>query len=546
MRERPSAHCVVVGLLGDVRDDRQCIGPPRTMDLDGTDFDYRRLFDQNPVPIIVIANDSMRVVHVNDTAVEFYGYTREEFLSMSSTDLRPSEDVRAFVARFRDSSARGGPGRITPHTIWRHKRKDGSMFHVEVQRMQARLGGAAVTVAFVNDVTARVRADRERRRLEDQLHQSQKMEAVGLLAGGIAHDFNNVLSIILGAAQLAETALASGKPAGDSLSSIVEASKRAAALIRKLLAFSRDQALVVETIELGSALSAFAPLLVSGLGASVAFEMRRADAPLWVKADRSQVEQLLLNLSTNSAQAMPAGGRLIVETRPTTIDADYAAVHPWARPGDYAEIRVTDTGVGIDEATRLRVFEPFFTTKAQGTGLGLAVVHGIVEHHKGCVHIEGQPGVGTTVRILLPNVRPPPAAEAVKEASSPQAVGGNELLLVADDEPTFRGLIARSLTDLGYRVVVASDGEEAVREFAARADEIDLVLLDGVMPKLSGADCYERIRALKPAVKALLMTGYVADDHFGTLLASGGPSVLRKPFALKDLARAVRTCLDAS
>jgi PAS domain S-box-containing protein len=513
------------------------------MDLDASDLDYRRLFDQSPLPIIVIEDASLRVVHVNDTAIEVYGYTREEFLAMSSTDLRPAEDVPAFVARYRAPSSRGA-GRIAPHQIWRHKRKDGSLFPVEIQRMHARLGGAEVTVAFVNDVTARVRADAERGRLEDQLHQAQKMEAVGLLAGGIAHDFNNVLSIILGAAQVAEMALASGKPVGDSLSSIVEASKRAAALIRKLLAFSRDQVLLVETIELGSALSAFAPLLVSGLGASVAFEMRLGDAPLWVKADRSQVEQVLLNLCTNSAQAMSAGGQLVVETRTATIDADYAAAHPWARPGDYAEIRVTDTGVGIDDAARPRVFDPFFTTKAHGTGLGLAVVHGIVEQHKGCIHIDSQPGAGTTVRVLLPTASPSRPKEAVKEADAPEAVGGSETLLVADDEPTFRRVIARSLTDLGYKVVLAANGEEALREFSARADEIDLVLLDGVMPKLSGAECYQRMRALKPSVKGLLMTGYVADDHFGTLLATGGPPVLRKPFAMHDLARAVRTCLD--
>jgi CheY-like chemotaxis protein len=368
---------------------------------------------------------------------------------------------------------------------------------------------------------------------------------VGLLAGGIAHDFNNVLSIIMGAAQLGEKAVASGDPPGECLASIVEASKRAAALIRKLLAFSRHQVLVVETIELGAALSAFAPLLVSGLGASVAFELRLADAPLWVKADRSQVEQVLLNLCTNSGQAMPAGGRLVVETLPVSIDAGYAAAHPWARSGDYAEIRVTDAGIGIDEAVRSRVFEPFFTTKAQGTGLGLAVVHGIVEQHGGCIHIDSKPGVGTTVRVLLPNVGPPDSKHAVTEFEErPRTIGGSETLLVADDEPTVRRLIAQSLTSLGYQVIVAADGEDALQKFRDHAAAIDLVLLDGVMPKLSGAECYQRIRDLKPSIKALLMTGYVADGHFGTVVATGGPAVLRKPFGLQDLARGVRECLD--
>jgi PAS domain S-box-containing protein len=514
------------------------------MDFDARDIDYRALFDRNPLPIIVVEDASLRVVHVNDTAIESYGYTREEFVGMSSTDLRPSEDVTGFVEKFRAASGCVGPGLKAPLRIWRHRRKDGTVFPVEIQWMKARFGGAEVKVAFVQDVSARLRADETRSRLEEQLHHSQKMEALGLLAGGIAHDFNNVLGIILGAAQLAESALASGNPVGDSLDSIVEASTRAAALIRKLLIVSRDRVLVVETIELRSALSAFAPLLASGLGGAVSFETRLADVPLWVAADRSQVEQVLLNLCTNAWQAMPGGGRLLLEVHPTTIDAAYAADHAWAQPGTYAELRVTDTGAGMDEATRARAFEPFFSTKAEGTGLGLAVVHGIVESHKGFVHIESRPGTGTTVRVLLPTVNAPEAPAAGRTGDVQGVVGGTETLLVAEDEPSFRRLIARMLTELGYRVILAADGEEAVREFEARADQIDLVVLDYVMPKMTGAECYRRMRATRPSVKALLMTGYAVDAQFEALASGGGPVVLRKPFGIDDLARTVRTRLD--
>jgi PAS domain S-box-containing protein len=514
------------------------------MDFDARDLDYRALFDQNPLPIFVIDNATLRIVHVNDTAVDFYGYTREEFIGMSSTDLRPAEEVPGFVERFRDPSSQLGPGLTAPLRIWRHRRKDGTVFSVEVLRMKARFGGVEVTVAFVRDVTARLRADEAARHLEEQLHHAQKMEAVGLLAGGIAHDFNNVLGIILGAAQLAASALAAGKPAGDSLDAIVEASTRAAALIRKLLMFSRDRVLMVETIELRSALSAFAPLLASGLGGAIAFETRFAEVPLWVAADRSHVEQVLLNLCTNAGQAMSGGGRLLLEVRPTTIDARYAAHNAWARPGEYAELRVTDTGAGMDETTRVRAFEPFFSTKAEGTGLGLAVVHGIVESHKGCVNIESRPGSGTTVRVLLPTVSPPEAPDAGRAGDSPAGVGGREMLLVAEDEPSFRRLIAQILTELGYRVVLVADGEEAVREFDARADQIDLVVLDYLMPKMTGAECYRRIKARKPSVKALLMTGYAVDAQFEALASAGASVVLRKPFGIQDLARAVRACLD--
>jgi two-component system cell cycle sensor histidine kinase/response regulator CckA len=515
------------------------------MDLNAADLDYRALFDRNPLPIIVLDNASLRIVHVNDRAVEDYGFSREEFVGMLSTDLRPPEDVAGFVERFRETSGRRGPGLIAPLRIWRHRRKDGSVFHVEIQRMMARIGDKDVTVAFVHDVSARLRADEGRRRLEEQLHHAQKMEAVGLLAGGIAHDFNNILGIILGAAQLAERNLALGKPVGDGLLSIVEASTRAAALIRRLLTFSRDQVLVAEPIELGSALSAFAPLLASGLGGAIEFETRLANVPLWVEADRSQVEQVLLNLCTNAGQAMAGGGRLLLEVRPTTVDATYAADHAWAQPGEYAEIRVTDTGVGMSETIRARAFEPFFSTKADGTGLGLAVVHGIVQRHKGCLDIESLPGVGTTVRVLLPIGKPPSAGDSPRTGDSQVAVGGSEMLLVAEDEPTLRRMIAGILTELGYRVILAADGEEALREFDAHAGEIDLVILDGIMPKMTGAECYRRILALKPRIKTLLMTGYAAESQFETFAATGGPIVLRKPFSIHALALTVRACLDA-
>jgi PAS domain S-box-containing protein len=513
------------------------------MDAGAASFDYRELFDHSPLPIFIIDNQTLRIVHINETAIEFYGYTREEFLAMSSTDLRPSDDVGAFVTRFRQSLPTGS-GLIAPVRIWRHKKKDGSIFLVEVRRMGGRFGGADVTVAFVHDVTARERAEDERRSLQEQLHQAQKMEAVGLLAGGIAHDFNNVLSIILGAAEVTERALASGRPPGDGLAAIVEASKRAAALIRKLLAFSRSQVLSVETIDLSEALTAFAPLLASGLGGAVAFETRVSSVPAWVRADRSQVEQLLLNLCTNAAQAMPSGGRLVVEIRPISIDAAYATAHPWARPGEYFEIRVVDTGMGMDEATRARVFEPFFTAKSGGTGLGLAVVHGIVEQHRGCVHIESQPGRGTTVRVLLPATEPPLRERSVSSGDAQPLAGGKETILVAEDEPSLRRMVARVLTDLGYRVIVASDGHEAVSEFEAHAEEIDLALLDVLMPGMSGTECYRTMRDLKPSLRVLLMTGYATDASLGTIDASGPPAVLRKPFELRDLARAVRRCLD--
>jgi len=402
-------------------------------------------------------------------------------------------------------------------------------------------GKAAGILCITTDIT-------ERKRLEEHLRQAQKMEATGLLAGGIAHDFNNLLSVVLGATELAQKAARSGSPLDDHLESIREAAARAAELTRKLLAFSRKQVLRVRPLDLGAAVDDFLSLLRRVVGEDVELAVRRPAEQIVVKADALQLEQVLLNLCTNARQAMPAGGRVVIELLRTSFDETAAAKESGPLvAGDYAEIRVTDTGVGMDAATQARAFEPFFTTKSEGTGLGLAMVHGIVHQHQGQIRVESRVGRGTTVRVFLPIAQEPPASSSRRDPHvDPLPRGGSDTILVAEDEPALRKLLALTLRDLGYAVVTAENGEQAVREFEARKGQIALAILDVVMPVLGGVQAHERIRLIDPKVKVIFTTGYAPDSaQVSDLVTRGGYALLNKPFQLGELGRKVRALLDA-
>jgi two-component system, cell cycle sensor histidine kinase and response regulator CckA len=384
----------------------------------------------------------------------------------------------------------------------------------------------------------------ERKRLEEQLRHAQKMEATGLLAGGVAHDFNNLLGVVVGCTELARTAARAGAPFEEQLDSIEEAAQRAAELTRKLLAFSRKQVLRVQPLDLGAAVNDFLGVLRRVVGEGIELEVRRPAEPLVVVADVLQIEQVLLNLCMNARQAIPTVGRIVVETLPARLSADEAAP---VLAGDFVEIRVTDTGAGMDAATQAHAFEPFFTTKGEGMGLGLAMVHGIVHQHGGTTRIESRPGEGTTVRVFLPVSRDAPEASRTPAPTvDAQPRGGSETILVAEDEPALRKVIARTLEALGYAVVTTENGEQAAREFEARRGQFGLAILDIVMPVLGGVQAYERMRCVAPAVNVLFTTGYAPDNaQVSDLVTRGRHAVLRKPFTLAELGSKVRELLDA-
>ncbi|HXI04523.1 MAG TPA: ATP-binding protein, partial [Candidatus Saccharimonadales bacterium] len=397
------------------------------------------------------------------------------------------------------------------------------------------------------DVSDRHRAEKALRESEEQLRHSQKMEAVGRLAGGVAHDFNNLLTAITGYSDMVLRALADNDPICDRIREIRRASESAAGLTRQLLAFSRKQVLQLQILDLNEVISEINSLLRRTIGEDVELVLAVDDEIGKVRGDRGQIEQVLLNLAVNARDAMPAGGKLVIETSSVYLDEPYARRQTGVTPGHYALICVTDTGQGMDEETRGRIFEPFFTTKeiGRGTGLGLATVYGIVKQSGGNIWVYSEPGRGTTFKIYLPMVEETSRGRLEAPATADMPEGSGTILLVEDDD-SVRGLVAVILAECGYSVVEACNGSEGLRLFETSATPIDLVVTDVVMPVMSGRDMAQRILAGKSDARILFISGYTetAVQHHGLL--ESGSNFLQKPFSPKALARKVQEILAAA
>jgi len=383
------------------------------------------------------------------------------------------------------------------------------------------------------------------RQLEEQLRQSQKMEAVGQLAGGIAHDFNNLLTAILGSTQLLLHNTPSGDPRREDAEEIRHAGLRAAELTRQLLAFSRRQVLAPKVLDVNSVVAHMDRMLRRLLGEDVELATSLDPAAGAVNADPGQLEQVLLNLAVNARDAMPGGGRLSIETTRVTLHDEHVERRHRMPAGDYVCLAVADTGVGMDETTQAHLFEPFFTTKevGKGTGLGLATVYGIVKQSGGYIWVYSEAGHGTTVKVYLPRV--PGVAEAPAPASEPQQVrGGDETVLLVEDAAPVRTLARRSLEARGYRVLDAADGPSALELSTRHAGGIAILVTDVVMPGMSGRELAERLAPARPSMKVLYTSGYTDDAMVRQGVLNAGVAFLQKPFVPDTLARKVREVLD--
>ncbi len=401
-------------------------------------------------------------------------------------------------------------------------------------------GRVTMVSGVVSDVT-------ERRLLEEQFRQAQKMESVGQLAGGIAHDFNNLLTVINGMAELAVSQVAEGGQLHDDLQEIRRAGERAAALTSQLLAFSRKQILAPTAVNLNSIVAGIESMLQRLLGEDIALVVVPNDSLGIVKADPGQIEQVIANLAVNARDAMPHGGQLTIETNNVELDAEYARLHGGTlRPGSYVMLAVTDSGMGMDDVTRARIFEPFFTTKdpGKGTGLGLSTVYGIVKQSDGFIWVYSEVGKGTAFRIYLPRV-----ADAVRDSTPAPPVTsarGSETLLLAEDVEGLRLLAIRILEGAGYKVLTAANGEEALAVLERHTEPVHLLITDVVMPGMSGRMLAERFEITHPGIKVLYMSGYTDDVIVRHGLVDNGSAFLAKPFSAAQLTRKVREVLDST
>jgi PAS domain S-box-containing protein len=485
----------------------------------------------------------------NDRAAELFGYGRDALIGAQIERLVPDRFHHLHPAHL--LAGQGRPGQQDPGMGLFAIRSDGTEFPAEINVSSVVGEQGPLAIAAIRDVTDRAETERERA-LQEELHRTRRLESIGQLAGGIAHDFNNILGVIINYAHFVQEDLEKAGLAEDSqprqdTKEIGRAAERAAALTRQLLIFSRREVVKPEVLDLGKLIRELEMLLERALGERVELriELPRDLAP--IEADPGQIEQVLVNLAVNARDAMPDGGTLLIEVEPVELDGDFNYMHPDTPSGHYIRLKVSDTGTGMEQKVVERAFEPFFSTKpkGEGTGLGLATVYGIVTQAGGRVDIYSELGIGTTVKIHFPATRAIPAERERLKSAPP--LGRGEVVLVVEDEADVRRMADRMLSRSGYAVIGAADGAEAISLCERSEQPIDLVLTDVIMPHMLGTEVVEQIRAERPDVGVIYMSGY---SHSvlapQALFDQPTEAFLEKPFNAEQLLRTVRGVLDAA
>jgi PAS domain S-box-containing protein len=504
---------------------------------------FRAIFEQAAIGMADSSLDA-RFIRLNQRFCEIMGYSRQELLGLTFREITHPDDL----ARDEQLVAQLLRGELSRYAVEkRYLRKDGGVVwaNLTLSLLRSASGDPVHFVAVVEDITGQKRAEDERRNLERQLLQAQKMESVGRLAGGVAHDFNNHLTVINGYCAMLLDEMGPADPLREPVDEILLAGQRAAALTRQLLAFSRKQVAEPRVISLNDVVAEARKMLSRLIGDDVEI-ITHLDAGLGsVVADSSQMNQVLMNLAINARDAMPDGGRIIMETMNTDLDAGYAAQHAGVEAGPYVLLSITDTGAGMTQEVVQHIFEPFFTTKdvGAGTGLGLSTVYGIVKQAGGWIWVYSEPGKGSTFKVYLPRAggAPEPLPAPVSAA---ETLRGTETVLVVEDQPEVRKLTLAMLESQGYRLLEAASGSEALSLCERYPEPIHLLITDVVMPGMTGRELAMRLLALRPSLKTLYTSGYTANTiaHEGVL--DPGVAYLPKPFSPAQLAAKVREVLS--
>ncbi len=503
---------------------------------------FRMIFEESPIGMVMSSAD-YRFTRANPTFCRMLGFNRDELASLTFKEItHPAHVVE-------DAEGAGDllSGKIPLYrTEKRYIRKDGEIVwgSTTVSVVRDKDGGFLCFLTMIEDITQRRQAEKEKAALQSQLLHAQKMEAVGQLAGGVAHDFNNILMALMGYGNLLQMKMDSNDPLRVYVEHILAATGKAAHLTQSLLAFGRKQVIELKPCKVIAIVKDASMLLRRLLPEDIELEIV-LDADSTVMADMVQIDQVLINLATNARDAMPGGGRLSIKATRVAVGKEFNRINGFGTPGEYALIRVTDTGMGMDEKTREKIFEPFFTTKdvGKGTGLGMAIVYGIVKQHAGYITLESVVGRGTVFHIYLPVVK----AEVREMEKVPGDIqGGCETILLAEDNSDTRRMAREILGMAGYEVIEAVDGADALEKFMARPDAVDLLVFDVIMPVKGGKEAYDEIKAVKRDARVLFISGYTGDVILHKGLADGTIDLLAKPVSPEGLLTKVRQVLDRS
>ncbi|MBN4046745.1 response regulator [bacterium AH-315-P07] len=505
--------------------------------------EYLRSLIENVSDVITEISHDGEILYSSPSTEHTFGFTPEEAVGTLYIKYIHPDDIGMVVG---DPVFQVDHPATLPTVEWRMLHKSGAWRLIENKSIRILNSRNELrTIITSRDITDARKAEEDKEVLENQLRQAQRMESVGQLAGGVAHDFNNILQVIHGYTEMELRLAPNDSRRHHRLSEVATAADRAIVLTRQLLAFGRRQVMELHNIDVNLLIKDLFAMLDRLIPENIELSLKSSTSSLMVYADSGQLEQVLTNLVVNSRDAMPDGGSILIETKMEVLDSDFCATHDWAKPGEYVSFVLSDTGYGMDKDTLEHMFEPFYTTKeiGQGSGLGLATVYGIVKQHNGHVEVSSQIDQGTTFQIYIP--KSPMMTQNTTDEVELSAVGGTETILVAEDEISVREWVETVLTDAGYTVLLARDGEEAVELFFDHQNEIDLAVLDVVMPGKNGREVFESIKVVHPDFRVIFASGYSTAGAHTAFVLDEGLKMLQKPYSHSELLGAVRAGLDA-